>query len=138
MVSGEAGLEELLSHSDYVVVSAPATPETEGIISGSAIAAMRRGTVLINVSRGSLVDEVALVEALNSGQLRGAGLDVFAREPLVEGHVLWSLPNVLLTPHVSAVTRTFWRREADLIIENLRRLLGGEPLLNEVDKAKGY
>ncbi len=138
VVSGEAGLEELLSHSDYVVVSAPATPETEGIISGSAIAAMRRGTVLINVSRGSLVDEVALVEALNSGQLRGAGLDVFAREPLVEGHVLWSLPNVLLTPHVSAVTRTFWRREADLIIENLRRLLGGEPLLNEVDKAKGY
>ena len=138
VVSGEVGFQELLSESDYVVVSAPATPETEGIISNEAIAAMRRGTVLINVSRGSLVDEGALVEALQSGHLRGAGLDVFAREPLEEGHALWSLPNVLATPHVSAVTRTFWRREADLIIENFGRLLDGEPLLNEVDKARGY
>jgi phosphoglycerate dehydrogenase-like enzyme len=138
VVSGDAGLEQLLSQSDYVVVSAPATSETEGIISRRAIAAMRKGAVLINVSRGTLVDEDALVEALESGHLRGAGLDVFAREPLVEGHALWAMPNVLATPHVSAVTRTFWRREADLIIENLRRLLDGEPLLNEVDKARGY
>jgi phosphoglycerate dehydrogenase-like enzyme len=138
VVSGDTGLDELLSESDYVVVSAPATPQTEGIISRGAIAAMRKGTVLINVSRGSLVDEDALVEALSSGHLRGAGLDVFAREPLVEDHALWGLRNVLVTPHVSAVTRTFWRREADLIIKNLRRLLDGEPLLNEVDKARGY
>jgi phosphoglycerate dehydrogenase-like enzyme len=138
VVSGDAGIEELLSESDYVVVSAPATSETEGIISRTAIAAMRKGTVLINVSRGSLVDEDAIVDALKSGHLRGAGLDVFAREPLAEGHALWDMPNVLVTPHVSAVTRTFWRREADLIIENLRRLLAGEPLLNEVDKARGY
>ena len=138
VVSGEAGLDEVLSHSDYVVVSAPATSETEGIISRDALAAMREGSVLINVSRGSLVDEDALVEALRSGHLRGAGLDVFAREPLSEGHALWSLSNVLLTPHVSAVTKTFWRREADLIVENFRRLMDGEPLLNEVDKARGY
>ena len=138
VVSGDAGLEDLLSESDYVVVSAPATPETEGIISRGAIAAMSRGAVLINVARGSLVDEGALVEALQEGRLRGAALDVFTREPLAEGHPLWSLPNVLLMPHVSAVTRTFWRREAELIIENLRRLLDGEPLLNEVDKVKGY
>jgi len=138
VVSGDAGLQELLAESDYVVLSAPATPETQGIISRSALAAMRKGAVVINVSRGSLVDEDALVEALKSGHLRGAGLDVFAREPVPEEHPLWSLPNVLLTPHVSAVTRAFWRREADLIIENLRRLLDGEPLLNEVDKARGY
>jgi len=138
VVSGNAGLEELLSQSDYVVLSAPATSETEGIISKDALAAMRKGSVLINVSRGSLVDEDALVEALRSGHLRGAGLDVFAREPLAEGHALWSLSNVLLTPHVSAVTRTFWRREADLIVENFRCLMDGEPLLNEVDKARGY
>ena len=65
-------------------------------------------------------------------------MDVFAREPLVEGHPLWELPNVLLTPHVSAVTREFWRRQADLILENFGRLLDGEPLRNEVDKVKGY
>ena len=138
VVSGDAGLGELLAESDYVVLSAPATPETEGIISRSALDAMKKGAVVINVSRGSLVDEEALVEALESGHLRAAGLDVFAREPLAEEHPLWSLPNVLLTPHVSAVTRAFWRREAQLIIENLRRLLDGEPLLNEVDKARGY
>ena len=65
-------------------------------------------------------------------------MDVFAREPLAEGHPLWGLPNVLLTPHVSAVTRTFWRREADLILKNLDHLLAGEPLRNEVDKVRGY
>ena len=138
VVSGDAGLEALLSEADYVVLSAPATRETEGIISRGALAQMREGTVVINVSRGSLVDQEALLDALKSGHLRGAGLDVFAREPLPEEHPLWSLPNVMLTPHVSAVTRTFWRREAELIIENLGRLLRGEPLLNEVDKARGY
>ena len=84
------------------------------------------------------MDEDALVDALRSGHLRGAGLDVFGREPLREGHPLWSLPNVLLTPHVSSVTRRFWRRQADLILENLRRLLDGRPFLNEVDKVRGY
>ena len=65
-------------------------------------------------------------------------MDVFAREPLEEGHALWSLPNVLLTPHISSVTRSFWRRQADLILDNLKRLLDGRPLLNEVDKTRGY
>jgi len=138
VVSGEDGFAEVLSASDYLVLSAPATAETDGMVSRDAIAALRKGAVLINVSRGSLVDQEALVDALRSGRVRGAGLDVFAREPLAEGHPLWGLPNVLLTPHVSAVTRTFWRREADLILENLAHLLAGEPLRNEVDKARGY
>ena len=138
VVSGEDGFAEVLSESDYLVLSAPATAETEGLISRDAIAALRKGAVLINVSRGSLVDEDALLDALRSGHVRGVGLDVFAREPLAHGHPLWGLPNVLLTPHVSAVTRTFWRREADLILKNLDHLLAGEPLRNEVDKVRGY
>jgi D-2-hydroxyacid dehydrogenase (NADP+) len=96
------------------------------------------GAVLINVSRGALVDEADLVQALARGRLRGAGLDVFAREPLPDGHPLWKLPNVLITPHVSAVTRAFWERESALIAENLRRFRAEEPLLNLVDKRAGY
>ena len=76
--------------------------------------------------------------ALQGGRLRGAGLDVFAEEPLPEGHPFWGLPNVILTPHVSAVTSHFWRRQTDLILENLRRYLAGERLLNLVDKEAGF
>ena len=138
IVSGDIGLKKLLAESDYVVLSAPATPMTNGIISRRALAGIRKGAVVINVSRGSLIDEDALVEALESGHLRGAGLDVFSQEPLPTGHPLWSLPNVLLTPHVSAVTRAYWRREADLIVENVQRFLKGRSLLNEVNKNMGY
>jgi phosphoglycerate dehydrogenase-like enzyme len=94
--------------------------------------------VLINVSRGDVVDEAALAEALGDGTLRGAGLDVFAREPLPEGSPLWTLPNALLLPHVSGTSHRFWRRETDLIVGNLRRYLAGEPLVNTVDKQAGY
>ena len=138
IVSGDAGLKELLAESDYVVISAPATPTTNGMISRRALSGIQKGAVLINVSRGSLVDEDALVEKLESGHLRGAGLDVFAQEPLPTGHPLWSLPNVLLTPHISAVTRAYWKREAGLIVENVQRFLKKEPLLNEVNKNMGY
>ena len=83
-------------------------------------------------------DEDALVAALSQGRLRGAGLDVFVEEPLPEGHPLWSLPNVLITPHVSAVSKHFWRRQTELILENFRRYRAGEILLNLVDKEAGY
>ncbi|MFO8174679.1 MAG: NAD(P)-dependent oxidoreductase, partial [Longimicrobiales bacterium] len=92
----------------------------------------------INISRGGLVDEGAMVAALRNGGLRGAGLDVFVQEPLPEDHPLWDLPNVLMTPHVSAVTPHFWRRQTDLILENFRRYLVGETLLNLVDKEAGF
>jgi phosphoglycerate dehydrogenase-like enzyme len=85
-----------------------------------------------------VVDEAALVEALRSGRLRGAGLDVFAREPLPPDSLLWGLPNVLATPHVSGVSHRFWRRQTDLIVTNLRRHAAGESLLNAVDKRAGY
>jgi phosphoglycerate dehydrogenase-like enzyme len=94
--------------------------------------------VLINVARGDLVDEGALAGALAAGRLRGAALDVFEREPLPAGSSLWSLPNVLVLPHVSGTTPRFWRRQNDLILDNVRRYLDGQPLRNRVDVERGY
>lgn len=141
LVHGASGLDAVLRECDAVVVAAPDTAETRGLLDREALARMKPGAVLVNVARGRLVDEEALIEALMEGRLRGAGLDVFAEEPLPEGHPLWSLPNALLTPHVSAVTRGFWRREVDLILGNLARYLTDVPVdewENVVDKVAGY
>ncbi len=138
VLHGRAGLLTLLAESDYVVLTLPATPASRGLIGPAELAGMKPNAVLINVARGSILDEDALVEALRAGRLRGAGLDVFAQEPLPPESPLWDLPNVLILPHVSAVTPRYWRREADLILDNLRRYLAGEPLRNVVDKAQGY
>lgn len=135
---GPHGFQRLLTESDFLVITAPETPETRGVIDAAALSRMKPGATLLNISRGRLVEEAALVSALTEGRLRGAGLDVFWEEPLPEGHPLWTLPNVLILPHVSAVSRHFWRRETDLILENLRRYLKGEKLLNLVDKAAGF
>ncbi len=137
-LSGPDGFKRLLGESDFLVLTAPETPETRGVMDRDALGSLKPGAVLVNVSRGALVEEAALVDALREGRIRGAGLDVFATEPLPEGHPLWGLPNVLLTPHVSAVSRRFWRRETDLIVGNLKRFFAGEPLLNLVDKDAGY
>ena len=101
---------------------------------------MKAGSILVNVARGSIVDEGALVEALREGRLRGAGLDVFDSEPLSGSSPLWEMPNVLVTPHVSPVTRHFWRREADLILHNLHCFLDNRPedMRNVVDRDAGY
>ena len=141
VVSGPVGLEALLQRSDVVIVTAPETPDTRGMIGVRELGLMKRGALVINVSRGRLIDEGALVAALGEGRLRGAGLDVFVEEPLPADHPLWRLPNVLLTPHVSGVTRGFWRRETDLILRNLRRYLDGaasDTWENVVDKRAGY
>jgi len=135
---GDAGFQRLLRESDFLVLTAPETPESRGKFDAEALARMKPHAALINISRGRLVDEDALVEALTEKRLRGAGLDVFAQEPLPEDHPLWTLPNVIITPHVSAVTLHFWRRQTDLIVENIRRYLAGETLLNLVDKEAGF
>jgi phosphoglycerate dehydrogenase-like enzyme len=105
-----------------------------------AFGRMKPGAVFVNVARGKIADEDALVEALRSGRLRGAGLDVFAHEPLGEDHPLWGLENVLITPHVSPVTDRFWRREADLVLHNLEAFLAGrlQEMRNVVDLDAGY
>lgn len=135
---GRSDLHEVLSGSDYVVLTVPSTPETAGLIGPPELAAMKRDAALINVARGDVVDEAALVEALRSGSIRGAGLDVYVDEPLPEASPLWELENVCLTPHVGGVSPRFWERETELILENLQRYLAGESLLNVVDKQAGY
>jgi len=131
-------LPTLLERSDYLVITVPSTPETRGMLGAAELGRLRPGAVLINVARGDVVDERALIAALRSRHLRGAGLDVFAHEPLPPDSELWSLDNVLITPHVSGTTTRFWRREVDLIVDNVGRYRAGEPLRNEVDKNLGY
>jgi phosphoglycerate dehydrogenase-like enzyme len=108
------------------------------LIDGAALDAMRPGAVLINVARGDLVDEAALIGALQSGRLGGAAVDVFAQEPLPADSPLWGMPNVILTPHIAGLTPHYNGRAMSLFAENLRRYLTGQPLLNAVDQAGGY
>jgi phosphoglycerate dehydrogenase-like enzyme len=99
---------------------------------------MKPDAYLINVARGPLVDETALLEALKDRRIAGAALDVFNEEPLPANSPFWSLDNILITPHTAAVTERLWERHYKLMVENLRRFLAGKPLLNEVDKSRGY
>ncbi len=131
-------LHNLLSQSDFVVVALPLTEETRGIIGREALAAMKPDAWLINIARGALVDEEALVEALREGRIGGACLDVFAEEPLPEDSPLWDMPNVIITPHNSWSSPYIEEREIELFLENLRRYVAGEPLRNVVDKRAGY
>jgi phosphoglycerate dehydrogenase-like enzyme len=133
-----AALEEALAQADYVVIAAPRTAQSEHMIGARQLAAMKRDAVLINISRGALVDEAALVEALRGGTIRGAGLDVFEEEPLPESSPLWDMPNVLITPHISGVNPHYNRRVTELFRDNLARFLKGEPLRNQVIEERGY
>jgi phosphoglycerate dehydrogenase-like enzyme len=138
IVNGRAGLERLLRESDVVVITVPATAQTQRLIGAAELRWLKPGAVLINVARGSIIDEAALIEVLRAGKIRGAGLDVFEREPLAADSELWRLPNVLILPHVSATTPRFWERQAAFIIDNFHRYLRGQPLRNVVDKQQGY
>jgi phosphoglycerate dehydrogenase-like enzyme len=133
-----SALDEALAQADYVVIAAPRTAQSEHMIGTRQLAAMKRDAVLINISRGALVDEAALVEALRGGTIRGAGLDVFEEEPLPESSPLWDMPNVLITPHISGVNPHYNRRVTDLFRDNLARFLKGEPLRNLVIEERGY
>lgn len=135
---GPERLGELLERSDWVVLAAPHTGETERLIGAAEFARLKPGARLVNVARGALVDEEALVAALRSGRLAGAALDVTAEEPLPPESPLWSHPEVILTPHTSGVGPRFWERVAEQFADNLRRFLAGEPLENVVDKRSGY
>jgi phosphoglycerate dehydrogenase-like enzyme len=123
---------DLLSTVDVLSLHLPLTPETVGVINASAFAAMKPGSVLVNTARGPLVDEAALVAALKSGHLRGAGLDVFAHEPTSPHDPLLDLPNVVVTPHLAWLTTETLHRSLSVIAENCRRLAADEPLLHRV------
>lgn len=129
---------DLLAESDVVAICAPLTPATRGIFDREAFQRMRRHAILINVTRGKIVDEAALLEALQTGLIGGAGLDVTPQEPLPTDHPLWRLPNVVVTPHVAGGSPLRLNRGVDLFCQNLRRYVAGQPLLSVIDKRKGY
>jgi phosphoglycerate dehydrogenase-like enzyme len=137
-VFGPDGLGELLRQSDYVVLIAPYSAQTDTLIDAHAIEAMKPGAVLVNMSRGSLVDEDALLAALRSGKLGGAALDVFRKEPLPADSPFWDVPNVLITPHSMSTAVGENELLVALFRDNLRRYLDGQPLRNLVDKQRGY
>jgi phosphoglycerate dehydrogenase-like enzyme len=137
-VGGPELLPDLLRESDFVVLAAPLTPETQNMIDEAALDAMRPTAWLINIARGALVDDRALLNALRDGRIGGAVLDTFRDEPLPPSSPFYDLPNVIVTPHTSWSSGRVLDRSVELFCENLRRYAGGEPLLNVVDPAAGY
>jgi phosphoglycerate dehydrogenase-like enzyme len=132
------GLHEMLSEADFVVLAAPHTGATKRLMGAAEFAAMKRSAYLINVARGTLIDDAALLAALRSGQIAGAAADVFDPEPLPPESELWTAPNMLITPHTAASTSLLWKRQADLLEDNISRYLEGRPLRNVVEKSLGY
>ena len=137
-VVGAGALRDVLPDADVVVVSAPHTRETRSIIGAPELAVMPARALLVNVSRGPLVDEPALAVALRSGAIGGAALDVFSEEPLPPDSPFWTFPNVLITPHTSGLRPDHWDAAIALFSDNLRRFTANQPLLNVVDKVAGY
>jgi phosphoglycerate dehydrogenase-like enzyme len=137
-VGGPEMLPELLGESDFIVLAAPLTPETEDMINADTLALVKPGAWLINVARGRLVDERALLRALDDGSLGGAVLDTFRDEPLSPVSPFYDLPNVIVTPHTAWSSGRVLDRSVELFCENLRRFSTGEPLLNVVDPTAGY
>ena len=129
---------DLLSASDIVVVCCPLTEETRGIFDRMAFEKMQNHALLINVTRGKIMDEASLVEALETGQIAGAGLDVTPQEPLPSDHPLWNMSNVIITPHTAGGSPNRQDRIVNLFCENLRRFLNGEDMLSVIEKNKGY
>lgn len=131
-------LNDVIGEADVVFVSAPHTPQSEGMIGPAQFDRMKKGTFFVAVSRGKLYDTPALVRALDSRRLAGAGLDVTDPEPLPKGHSLWKFDNVIITPHVAGQSDIVWERRMALLKENAKRFGAGLPLMNVVDKQKGY
>jgi phosphoglycerate dehydrogenase-like enzyme len=131
-------LDQLLAKSDVIVLSLPHTPDTKQIIGRRELDRIKRGALLVNIARGKLVDDAAVVEALQDGRLGGAALDVFTREPLDAASPYWDLPNVIVTPHTAGAMQDYWTPLVALFSDNLRRFDRGEPLLNVIDKVAGY
>lgn len=131
-------LDEALAEADHVAISVPLTERTRGMFDAGRFAATKRGAYLYNVGRGGTVETAALIAALESGQLAGAGLDVTDPEPLPADSPLWGMPNVLITAHTSGGTPRYWDRGVEVLEENIRRYLAGEGLKNEVDAGEGY
>jgi phosphoglycerate dehydrogenase-like enzyme len=129
---------DMMAACDYLMLAAPLTNETRGLVGAAELARMKPSAVVINVGRGPVIDEAALVAALQNGTIKGAALDVFDKEPLPDGHAFWGLSNVLLSPHCADHTATWTDEAMQFFLENMRRYQSGEPLQNLVDKKSGY
>lgn len=137
-VLGPDGLHEALRGCDVLVIAAPFLASTDRLIGADQLALLNRGALIVNVARGKIIDQAAMIAALESGQLGGAVLDVFDHEPLDSSSPLWTLPNVVITPHTASLRPDHWDDVIDLFSENLRRFARGEGLLNTVDLKAGY
>jgi phosphoglycerate dehydrogenase-like enzyme len=135
---GPGGAEQVMRASDYLVVLLPLTPETRGSIGARELDWLPQGAYVVNLARGGIVDEAALLERLKSGRIAGAAFDVFSREPLPADDPLWDAPNLIMTPHVAGLEPDYMKRLMQLAVDNVNRLEKGEPLRNEVDRARGY
>jgi phosphoglycerate dehydrogenase-like enzyme len=131
-------LDEVLCETDYLVIAVPYTRETHRLIDARRLSLLPPSAVLVNVGRGKVIDEPALIAALQDGRLHGAALDVFDQEPLPPESPLWGMPNILLSPHSTSIVERESERIVDLFIENLRRYMDGRPLLNRFDYERGY
>lgn len=138
VVHPQGELDGLLTEADYVVIVAPLTEETVGMFGAEQYRAMKPTARLVNVGRGRIVDEIALIKALQNRDIAGAALDVFETEPLSQDSPLWSMANVMVSPHMSGDFVGYPRVLVDSFLENFRRFTAGEPLLNVVDKTRGY
>ncbi len=137
-VGGPGQLIELAQKSDVLVLTAPDTSATRGVVNDAVLGSLPRGAFVINLARGNLLDEQAVCRHLESGQVAGCVLDVYAKEPLPPGHPFWQHPRVLVSPHVSAVSDRFWERETALLVDNIHRYRRGAKLKNLVDLQAGY
>jgi phosphoglycerate dehydrogenase-like enzyme len=135
---GTDALHEVLARSDVVIVAVPGTADNENLFDAAAFASMRPGAIFVNVGRGTLVDEDALMASLQSGLLRAAAIDVARTEPLPPDSPLWTTPNLYISPHSSAGGDRYAERAFDLFCTNLARFVGGRPLVNVVDLSTGY
>jgi phosphoglycerate dehydrogenase-like enzyme len=133
-----AGLDAALPDTDILVIAAPDTAETANLVDRRRLSLLPAHAIVVNVGRGSLIDEQAMIEMLQAGRLRGAGLDVFAKEPLPADNPLWAMPNVIVSPHSASTVVQENDRLVDLFIENLHRYLDGRPLVNLFDHARRY
>jgi phosphoglycerate dehydrogenase-like enzyme len=131
-------LDNELESADVLVVAVPYTPETHNLIDARRIGLLKPGAMVIGISRGNIIEEDALVARLRDGTLAGAGLDVYAEEPVPADSPLWDTLNLVMTPHCAPVSSITDDREMDIILENVRRFVAGEPLLNVCDKVAGY
>lgn len=134
--SGRDGLRDVLAKADFIVTLLPKTPETENLLGSETLAAAKRGAVILNPGRGALIDDAALLAALDSDQIAHATLDVFRIEPLPDDHPFWAHPRITITPHIAADTRATGAARA--LVDNISRSEAGAPLLHRVDRARGY